>query len=277
MRLLSSLSLALVFTCWTKLALGAESTDGETLATMRVDGTIQVDTQGRVASHTLPANLSPPLRSLINRAISDWSFDPPSIDGGSSAATANMRVTLSARHHGDDYVVGVDNVRFFGAPLPDQGEWRLEVERPLKYNVRAAGALSMTIRLSPDGTILEAFASQCTLYAWKKKYDAASEVCAELEKYAASMLAGRKYIYYAASGEGPTPLHSVATQALLFQWTDEDRPGEWRGEWRTPYRRAPWLDESAPRVGSSDLMASDGLVSNSGDLRLLTDLATAKP
>ena len=277
MHLLPSLPLTLAVACCTGAALAGESTGGETLATMRVDGTITVDERGRVASHRLPADLSPPLRSIIDRAIADWSFHPPTIDGKPSAATGKMRITLSARHHGDDYAVRVDNVTFSGSSKMDRGMWQAEPMGILRHSFRSAGALSVHVRIAPDGTILDAFASQCSLYAWKKKRQTPEAACAEFEKYGLALAFKLKLHDPAASSRDSTPPPETATMPLVFQWADEERPGEWRGEWRTPYRRAPWLAETAPRVGASDLKASDGLIQNSGDLRLLTDLAAAKP
>ena len=272
MRQLSHLALApfLLVALISPDALANESSDGEQLATMRIDGEIEVGSDGRASYHTLTTAVTDEIRAMIARSVVDWTFLPAKKDGAAVAARSKMRIILAARKQGDAYAVKIENVIFFAdsrAKVP-RGHFDVVGARR-KHSFTAAGSLSLHVRLAPDGTILNATPTQCAVFALAPG-NAFENVCKDFERYGRSLVARAKIIYRPAAGEPmPTgPEEGILPLAFTFgqHGMNMAEPGKWHAEWRTRYKPAPSQDGGVPRIGASDLTAEDGFIAASKDL-----------
>ncbi|WP_036166376.1 hypothetical protein [Noviluteimonas dokdonensis] len=245
---------------------------GEQLVTMQVNGEIEIDPQGRVTAHSIETDVLPAIREVIARAVAGWSFHPPTKDGVPAIARGRMQITLSGRGRGKDYAIRVDNVRFPDA-RSSQSRWQVDWPNTGWYREPLGAAmLTADIRIAPDGRVLDFFTTQCVVFA-RKPGTSDAKVCRALESFVARRSGGIKMVHRPGSGEAPSSEPITGTLPIHFQVekaTFDHVPGRWRVEWRTPYRRAPWLEKDAPRIGASDVVATDGLLADSSNLRLLT-------
>ncbi|MBK7206136.1 MAG: hypothetical protein IPH90_09055 [Thermomonas sp.] len=164
---------------------------GESVLTMRVDGELSIDPEGRVMDYRITTKLDPQVEKLVRRAVPAWRFKPILVDGKAAIATSPMRITLAAEEMAQGYRVTVDNVVFrpnttqqyeaeqaskkahprmsvageAPAPLVWITSKRLQ---PPKYpselqRVGVEGMVLLNLRLNPDGTVAEVFAAQSSL------------------------------------------------------------------------------------------------------------------
>ena len=272
MRQLSHLTLApfLLVGLISPCALAKEPSAGEKLATMRIDGEIEVGPDGRVSDHTITTAVPDELRAMIARQVVDWTFHPPMKDGAATAVRGKMRITLASRKQGDDaYAVKMENITFLDSARVEAPRGRYElVGTGGGYVFSSAGSLSMVVRLAPDGTILNASPTQCAVFATPGyEYENA---CKKFERYGRRLAANQRFRYLPAAGESMPTEPLVGIFVLDFQVSplgnNEVKPGKWRPEWRSRYKPAPWLASDVPRIGASDLTAKDGFVAMSTDL-----------
>jgi hypothetical protein len=242
----------------------------ESVLTLRVDGNIEIDAHGRVASHKLDTPLPEEYVALIDKAIAGWKFKPPT-DGGKPVdrARSRMRIALAAHEVGEHFVMKVDNVTFpFDGPTPGR-IWKVKGRDP-KFDGNAEALLTLKVKVDATGRMLNVSPSQCAVFALHR-HDSAEQVCRTLERNSVAALRASKF--EVTPGTDPEQEFFTGTAALHFV-ADHKAPekhdvfGQWRRELRTPYREAPWLKADAPRVGTADVSGS-GLVQQQAGLTLL--------
>ena len=291
-RLFAGLLLAGITTA----AIGGDTPQIEELLTMRVEGTVSIDAQGNVSAHTVDSELPPSLREFLDKAIAQWKFKPPTVDGKPVRAKSNMRITLAARANTDGSSnVKVDNVLFYERHRDDKGRdifaeranadaehalWKdrarmsvrsmtRRIEYPRGYNV--SGAVTMVVQASPDGTVVDVVPTQCSLFNARATKEQLDTACKTLSTMAAKAIRTWK-IDVQLNGTEPTPEALSATIPLVYYrpgdraQTDYQRSeGRWRAEARTPYKQAPWLkkDGFTQQVGTSDVENGEMIPSRS--------------
>lgn len=275
------------------VAQAATSVDvakGEAVLTMRVDGQLSIDAQGNVLDYQIRTKLEPQVEKLVRRAVPGWRFKPIQVDGKPVIAESPMRITLTAVEMEQGYKVMVDNVVF----RPNtREEWdaedasrkarpRMSVEgetpKPLVWITHKSmqppsypsglmksgvgGIVLLTLRLNPDGTVAEVFASQSSLLNVKGSAGLLDRARLMLERSASS---NAKRWTFAVAAEDMGSLSAsdltvrVPVEYSLGTPTGPDNiDGRWRQEFRGPNQLAPWLPaEKAATVGVSDLKGNE--------------------
>ncbi len=261
----------------------------EQVMTMRIDGELVFDTEGKVIEHRITTpGIEPALLKLAEDELARMRFEPVRIDGKPVNARTFARMTLAARTLDDGkFEVGIDNVLFFkgkldesGAPKldPEDGSLKREgkgwtvAERPrnVSYPVglmraKIGGAVSVRLLLREDGTVENAFATQSALFNVRgrdKLLDRGREL---LEQAAINAIRTWRFDPPGKRGDPGDPEWRSGNLSVFF-YIDSipgQRAGQWRMEQRSPRRMAAWeLARKQPRlVGVSDMEGDEGLVS----------------
>ena len=256
--------------------------------TMRVEGTIDVDAQGKVVAHTISTELNPKLRALLDRNIPTWKFDAPKVDDKPAALRTNLHITLVGREIAEGYEVRVDNALFSDpswkegylaeAPTQRQGPLTLVRRTPLpKFpNWNVGGDVMVAFRFNPDGTVADAQATQCSLYFAGGSETQKAAACKDMATNATRALRNWK-VKIDVHGRDPRPDELMAMQPIRYlspsmrgTVATSTKPGNWRRESRTRYMEPAWLakERLVQRVGTADLVADGGLMSSISPLHL---------
>lgn len=284
-----------------KAAAVVAAPEMEEVLTMRVEGQVVVDASGKVIGHSLQTKLEPKLQALIDKAVPGWVFFPPMVDGKPAAAKSDMRITLLGKKIGDGYEVSIDNVLFSWAKGSD---WRLpkrdgkqEAKKdapkvvdgvslsvktmkpkpvyPKNWNVN--GIVTILVNIAPDGSIVDAVSTQCSLYFAGGTAIQRRRACKSMEDSAANAI--KKWtIHIDGHGKPVEPIARSGTIPLQYVMrgpgaetvAKASEPGNWRLEARTPYRLPAWArgDRFAQHMGTSDSVGSGELMSSESALRL---------
>lgn len=253
----------------------------ETLMTMRVDGEIAIDTQGKVLDYKIATEVQPEIKALLDKAISGWAFIPVLIDGTPTAVKTKMRITLAGRPVDTGYKIGIDNVVFHGESAKDKAaaapptgvvlttKTRKPIPKYPKYAVN--GMVLVYVRTSPEGKIEEAIAAQLNLFNAKGDPTQLANALQAMEDNAVSAI--RQWtVNVETHGKTPTVEDLTATICVRYEMGgaqglpfgggfvqkppgEPDNVGRWRFETRGTMRSAPWLQNArlAQRVGVSDV------------------------
>lgn len=269
---------------------------GEAVLTLRVDGQLTIDPEGRVSEYRVEGSLDPAVAGMLQRAVPAWRFKPILVDGKPAIATSPMRITLAAEEMAEGYRVKVDNVVFWPntpeqhaaaeasrlahpdmrvageAPRPGvrilSKTMRPPVYPPEMMQAGVEGIVLLSLRLHPDGSVAEAFASQSSLLNVKGRPEILDRGRIMLERNAATAARRWKFMVLAEDAATLAPgdlTVRVPVEYRLGAMTEGGSlAGQWRHEFRGPNRPAPWLPpEDATRVRVSDLNARDILAGRS--------------
>lgn len=254
----------------------------------RVDGWIEVGTDGRVAGYEPITELGEPLRSRLRTMVDGFRFEPVLQDGRPVVARARMRLSLVAQELPDRSLrVGIENVTF---PDPDGAERPadaplLKVARraPIHYPEGIAGAgfdvrVVVAVQANPDGSLRDVSVRQSALVHGKGREAEVQKLLARFETAALRGIAR-----WTLSIDNPTgrPLQAdELVGAVVVHFTVENRreprPGVWAWETRTARRDAPWMDQqvAARLPGVGDVTGQDAFGGlREPRLKLQTDLS----
>lgn len=251
MRMTSSIASLLILMA-APLHSAASKATSEKLMTMRIDGEIEVSQTGLVESHRIKTDVTDDIRKLVDRAIADWRFEPPTMDNGAPArARGQMRITLAALPtDGGNYAVRVDNVVFPASP--SRGRIYATTKPTAKAPSFPVNAIvPVEFRISPTGETLDVTATQCSILAMAPGSNE-GRVCAQLVQSAER---GLRRLRFKFDDVPPAPVSGVLPLHFLSYGADalDENMGVWRAEWRTRYTKPVWAPDDAPRVGASDL------------------------
>lgn len=249
---------------------------GEDLITMRVDGQIAIDAQGKVLDYRIDTKLQPELRALIDKAVPNWLFWPVIVDGKPIAARTGMRITLAGTQVATGYRIAVDNVTFSNKDAPDKnGLWTVPASPGVELVVasrksriqfpsyRVDGLVVVHVRVSPQGTIEEIAASQSSLFNLTGNPKILAKARKAMEDSAIKGIRGWTF-RVDSHGRTPKPEELSGAISVEYVWNADSadqlrETGVWRREHRGPYQAPAWLRDTrlAQRVGSSDMGGSD--------------------
>lgn len=254
----------------------------EEVLTMRVDGTIAVDATGQVLRYEVATKLDPAVQSVIDKAVPNWLFLPPEVDGKPAAVKSDMRITLIGRKVEAGYEIRIENVLFSKSNEPawltgnkSEPDRKSEAAKagealyiasakPMpqfpRYDIN--GMVTIMVKIAPNGRVGEAIGTQCSLYHASGTAKQLQDACKAMEK--ASTTAIRRWKFAgSALAESPS-----ATIPLWFSMHGRGQdivvkasaPGNWRQESRTPYRAPAWLgpeERFVQRMGTSDAVGGE--------------------
>lgn len=248
----------------------------ESVMTMRVDGELAIDPQGKVLDYRIDTKLEPAMRAQIDKAIPRWLFLPVSIDGKATAVKSRMRITLAAQQVAAGYAVSIDNVVFqddrattamqlMGADAKPVDDISSKSRRPPGYPLglmRAGveGAVLLYIRVTPDGRAGDVAAVQSALFNVRGRDKTLAEALRLLENN--TVAAAKQWRFNVPAGRASL-VPELMTVAVPVHYTMDrksaDVPGQWRVEVRGLRQSASWLTEArlAQAVGVSDLASGE--------------------
>lgn len=269
---------------------------GESVMTMRVDGDLLIDTEGRVTEYSLRTALDPSLRQMLDKAVPAWRLVPVTQGGRPVNAKTPMRIILAAREVPAGYEVRIENVVF--APITPEDHAAAKASQlaarergesigvageqprvtvfithqkmqPPRYPkglmiAGVEGTVLLSLRLNPDGTVAEVVASQSSLLNARGRSSVLDKARALLEQESMRVAAQWRYTVDAV----PPELLDVEDLTLrvpiefrMGRSGDKVDPlnGAWRHEFRGPNLPVPWLrgKEGEQVVGVSDLAGSE--------------------
>lgn len=264
---------------------------GEAVITMRLDGEISVDPQGRVHDYKIRTDVTPGVRALLDRSIPTWRFEPVLVGGKPVIARAPMRVVVAARQNKDGMAIWIENAIF----RPNTSE-EFAADHALRaaadgfriHSVRmnppgypkdllhdgVEGIVLLNVLVGPDGRVADVIAEQSSLLNVKGLPARLEPARALLERV--SVLNARQW-RFRVDAPNPAALGAddltVRVPVEFRIGTRHDAPelsGTWRYEYRGPARTAPWLadDSDTMVVGVSDLTSGE-MLSGTPSLRLL--------
>lgn len=215
-----------------------------------VNGEIGIDPTGAVFDYRIDTELTPEVKSLVERSVRQWKFEPVLRDGKATHAKARVHLTLSAREVTKGFQLQVEDVRFSG--------YRDAVSmKPPRYPKQAAingvgGDVLVAVRVDASGKVIDAVAVQ-TSWPYKKVVANAAEKWGALLE-TASVEAARDWTFEPVD----TALHEQGDTTLIVPISyrmNVDRPPRegWHYESAGPVRPIPWLAPSRQAFDASGL------------------------
>ena len=253
----------------------ATTADFEEVLTMRVDGELVVDANGKVAAHTIHTAVPDEYRAIVARAARDWTFNPPlAMEGNVASARGPMRITMSAAQNGDGFAVAIDNVSFPQTASGTANKSRASsngvlraTKQPLpKYpDVPAHGVVMVDARVSPDGIVRDAVATQCSVHSVAREHvRERARVCDAMALNAVHAIKRWTFAYEPGAAPARGDHHiTLPVEYLPTRRSNKDTTGQWRREWRTAYAPAPWRSTGSERVGTASVWETSTVVANS--------------
>ncbi|MGV8923830.1 MAG: hypothetical protein ACOH1L_10875 [Thermomonas sp.] len=278
-------------------AAEAPVSSSESVLTLRLNGQLTIDPEGRVKSYEIRSELPPGIQGIVERAVTKWTFAPILMGGKPVTAQSPMSITLAATEADGRYLVRVDNVVFrpntkedyeqaldaqkqaaaLGVVIETAGEPARVTQppvisakrmRPPAYPPemligRVEGIVLMVLRLNPDGTVAEAIATQSSLLNVKGRPEVLDRVRQKLERSALS--AARRWTFNVGAADPALLTPEDLTVRTPVEYLirspgskDSTLAGIWRQEFRGPNLPVPWLSEQANRrIGVSDLATGE--------------------
>lgn len=298
------LATALLATAGVAGAAKVQITEGESVVTLRIDGELTIDPAGQVQGYKIRTKLDPQIQTLVAKAVPGWRFKPILVDGKPVNAKTPMRITLAATEAKGGYEVRVDNVVFTPYSKEDHEALRASKQalaeqgktlaladdaspqgqpvdiaavkmRPPGYpnGLQMAGVegiVLLNLRLNPDGTVADVFASQSSLLNVKGRPELLDRARVMLEKNASAAAAKWTFTVQAKNLAALKPSDLTVRVPVDYRLSspgskDDSLVGKWRHEFRGPSYPVPWLlgAEEEQAVGVSDLDSGEFLAGTS--------------
>lgn len=224
------------------------------IKTLDVDGEVVVSNAGTVDSHAIHTPLPDEMHAVINKAVASWKFEPSSAP---APTRSKMRVTLSATPDAAQHVVKVEDVVFRDV-VADASRAAprtpAEVEtlvRPKMPGFPVDGVVNVAMRVAPDGRVLAAEATQCSVHASGGIGRDKARACRILETHGVNAVKQWVLAPQDRTSEwtAMVPLHFAGVNKTI-----DATPGQWRKEYRTAYRAPDWHppEEGMLRLGAVD-------------------------
>jgi hypothetical protein len=277
------LALALLLALVSSPAMANDAPVLQEVMTMRVEGGITIDPNGRVIEYHIDTPLQPELKRIIDDAVPKWSFHPVTVDDQPVGARTKMQLTLVGVPHGKGYRISIEKALFrddsvTATPLPASEE-EVEVELSLKERkplprfprFTVDGLVVVYVRFSPQGRVEDAFPSQSTLFNADGAPEVLAQALQEMEDNAVAAIRQWRADVVVRGGE-PEAQDLTATIPVAYVWNAgqrrrsmlgpqprlrggvPDNLGHWRLERRSALRSVPWLpDQRLELAGASDI------------------------
>lgn len=264
------------------LAQGVAAVRKQAEASLRVTGSINIATDGRVESVELdtPEKLPKGIAAFVGRNVAGWTFEPVLVDGKPRRALNRMSALVVGKSLGD----GQMEVSIRGADFGDD-QAIPEAERvsgrqmkPPGYPMAAAqsgvqGTAYLLVKVERDGSVGDVATEQVNLRIAANE----AQMNQHRERFArTAMAAARKWTFAPPTvGEQATQPHWVVRVPVAFSFQGQaPRYGTWEVYVPGPRARPMWApDEEAPGF-SPDALADGGihLAGEKRGSRLLTPL-----
>lgn len=241
---------ALCACAFTAVAAGPGAVRKQIESSMLITGTVNISADGRVEGHHVdhPDKLPPAVKELVSSAIPGWRFEPIKVEGRPVRARAPMSVRIVAKKLEDgNFQVGIRSAAFGSdASAGSAGIKAKSMPAPrypeAAYRMGVKGVVYLILKISPQGTVEDAFAEQVNLKV----------VGNEIQMARGRDLLGRSALQAAKSWTFDVSRHesdgsefSLVRVPIAYAWVGEKEPqyGEWETYVSGPTVKAPWLLE----------------------------------
>ena len=255
----------------------------EVEASMLVTGHVDIDRDGRAASHVLdqPDKLPPYVVELIARAVPSLRFEPVLVDGAPVIARAKMSVRLVATPAGD----GEGNMQLriasahFGEEYSetDRTSVRQSNLRPPRYPMNIAqiggkGTVYLLVKVGRDGKAADVVAEQVNLTALGNARQM-EMIRATLSKTAVDNALKHWTFTPPEEGEAVDRDYWVVRVPVDFRLSDDRDTayGKWSAYHPGPQQRPVWAAPTPPGF-SPDTLVAGGMTPETSRFRLLTPI-----
>ncbi|HEY5850318.1 MAG TPA: energy transducer TonB [Lysobacter sp.] len=270
--------LALMLCFGAAVAAGPGAARKRAESSMLVTGWIHIETDGSVSGYVLDHGdeLPPVVTKLLDKAASNWKFEPVQVDGKPVRARTMMSVRLVAKRADDGKGF---NVRVaggnFGIPGGDDSPRKKALNPPI-YPLNAAdagiaGTVYVILRVGRDGRIEDAIAEQVNLAVLVSE-DGQERWRRVLAKAALDAATRWMFDPPTRGDEADEPFWLVRVPvSFLLPGRQLPKYGEWETYLPGPRQSAPWLGAIDTSLGA-DAVADGAIQSIGAGPKLLTPL-----
>jgi len=236
-------------------------------SSLRVTGTIVIDTDGKVQSHEIDPriHLTPELSAFVSQSLTRWRFKPVTVDGRVVRASVPMSFRLVATRLDDDRF----NLRiastYFGGSHPATDSVRFLKMNPPKYPDGAArvggkGTAYLLLQIGRDGKVMNVGVEQVNL----RVIGPADQMAALRKLFGneAARAARRWTFQPPTTGEdaGRDSWFARAPVNFLFDHEKMPQPGEWETYIPGPRNTdMPWAHDFLNAADAPDALPDHGL------------------
>lgn len=209
---------------------------------LSVSGSIDIGPDGSVIAHSIDKGLTPAVRSLIDRNIETWRFEPILQDGRPVIASTRVQMALSAVPDGKDTLqLRVDKV-WFGAPKTVDNAQAPKYP-PQALRDRFGARVVLALELDENGKVIAAHPYQTSL-SRSTSEGRAAKFRKQFEK--ASIAAAMEWTFTPGESIDGQKLGSRAMVPISFVIGSrmQGMIPVWRSFVPGPITPAPWADEA---------------------------------
>ena len=255
----------------------------EVEASMLITGSVTIRPDGAVQSHEIDPNidLTPDIRSLVDNAARQWTFEPVTVDGRIVTARVPMSLRLVAKPADQEgrYTVRIASVQFGSVDAPKSVVASISKLVPPTYPKSALqmggkGTVYLLVRVDHGGHVIEADVEQVNLRVVGTTYqmDTMRKDLAQ-----ACIRAARNWTFTPpTAGPDAGAAFWLARVPIDFVLSDDRRavPGQWDTYVPGPRKtNIPWAEEQLRTAGSPDALPEGGVYPLGHGARLLNQEA----
>lgn len=274
--------LATCLLAWTQgtPAQGVSAVRKQVEASMLVQGEITVDEHGAIAAYTLndPDKLPQGVEAFVRKSVSNWSFDPPIVDGKPVRLRNDMSLLLVAKKVADDsFIMRVQAASFYPKSTRDGYAISNTNLEPPRYPTTAMregvqGTVYLIVKVGRDGRVQDVMAEQVNL-----RVVASGSMMSKFRTMLAdaSTDAAKAWQFTPPTrGAGSdAEFWSVRVPVDFFMGGPQPKYGHWVAYIPGPREKASWLNEDVAEGSPEAMIAGQPRQLGSDELRLRTPLA----
>lgn len=253
-------------------------------SSLLVTGSIDIAIDGTVSAHRVdqPEKLPQPVRDLVAKAVPQFRFEPPVVDGKPVEGRAKMGLRIVATpHESGDYRIRLANASFghqadpANKDRPRPHKMTPPVYPAAAYQSNVSGTVYLVLKIDGKGTVEEVAVEQTNLTVLGNERQM-RQSRATLERV--SIAAARRWQFDTTVWDTPRFGSSwsvrvpVAFTLLDSMSREPDRPyGQWEAYVPGPKNRVSWLSDEENRRSPDAMVAGVAHPVGSGP-KLLTRL-----
>lgn len=235
---------------------------------LNITGKIDIGPDGLVRSHQLDDKVSSGVRSLVNKAIEQWRFEPVLIDGRPVIARTKLHLSIEAKPvTADSYQLTMQNVWFGESWLAEKMNSPRYPDDALRIGLGAK--VLLVAKLGANGEVVDVYARQTSLshpgrekveQRWRRTFERASIAAAKKWRFKPNATASDK------------ATNSVVMVPVQFDVGDRSSTKGWHAFVPGPINDSPWPEEDRRLADISGLKDGEA-ASIDSRFKLKTEIA----
>ena len=234
---------------------------------LSVDGTIEIDPEGRVHDYTIETQLIPSIRDYVDQRVRQWRFEPITVDGRAVIAKTRMRVELVAIPNDDRYQLRVDDV-YFGIAKTGENTRKTPRYPEAALRARLGARVILVVRTNADGHVTDVHPYQTSLTLRRSGKNSTKAWRRLFEK--AAMDAVAHWMYELDERIDGKSIGGTRFASFEFRITG-DRDQKLTPAWQTyipgPITKAPWQPEDTQRESRLETLKNGEALATSSRFR----------